>query len=199
MAMSPRPYIAGERRLAATAATRKKIVDAARALLVESLGESFSIDAIAERADVARMTVYYQFKSKAGLLEALFDDFALRANMRQMRKVFEEADMSKSLGILVDAFCHLWDTEGTLVRRLSALAALDPEVELALRERGAWRREAIANVLQRLPNRKYKDELVEVLYVLTSFEAYEMLATMRGHKSVPAALKRTVNALMAPY
>jgi AcrR family transcriptional regulator len=197
--MSPRAYIAGKRRLAATAATRKKIIDAARALLAESAGESFSIDAIAERADVARMTVYYQFKSKAGLLEALFDDFAQRANMRQMRKVFEETDVSKSLAILVDVFCHLWDTEGTLVRRLTALAALDPEVDLALRERGNWRREALANILQRLPTRRYKDELVEMLYVLTSFEAYEMLKTAQAPKSVPAALKRTVNALLKSH
>jgi hypothetical protein len=76
------------------------------------------------------------------------------------------------------------------------LSRVKTDVELALRERGSWRREAIANVLQRLPNRKYKDELVEVLSVLTSFEAYEMLATARGDNSVPAALKRTVNALL---
>src|SRR5215469_6976003 len=144
--MSPRSYQAGARRLAATAATRKKIVDAARSLLSDPSGESFSIDSVAERADVARMTVYYQFKSKAGLLEALFDDVAERADMRQMRRIFEETDRFKSLGKLVDLFCRLWESEHTLVKRLTALAALDPEVELALRERGGWRREALDNL-----------------------------------------------------
>lgn len=58
----PRPYQAGERRLAATAATRSKIINAARELLADPRSTTFSIDAVAERADVARMTVYYQIQ-----------------------------------------------------------------------------------------------------------------------------------------
>lgn len=196
--MSPRPYQPGERRLAATAATRKKIVDAARALLAES-GESLSIDAIAERADVARMTVYYQFKSKAGLLEALFDDFARRADMRQMRRVFEERDLSKSLTLLAGVFCHLWETERTLMRRLTALATLDPDVDRALRERGSWRREAIENLFHREPNRKHATELIDVLHAVTGFETYDMLRRTQSTKAVAVALKRTVSGLVKSY
>ena len=38
------------------------------------VGQKNAIDAVARQAGVARMTVYYQFESKKGLLEALLDD-----------------------------------------------------------------------------------------------------------------------------
>ena len=65
--MSPRPYRLGQRQVAADE-TRSRILNAARSQLEEEA--SFSIDAVARRADVARMTVYYQFGSRRGLLEA---------------------------------------------------------------------------------------------------------------------------------
>ncbi len=55
--MSPRPYRLGQRQ-ATTEQTRARILTAARELLAESSGLSgFSIDAVAHKADVARMTV----------------------------------------------------------------------------------------------------------------------------------------------
>jgi len=69
--MSPRPYRLGQRQ-ATTEQTRARILAAARELLMARDGfNGFSIDAVAREADVARMTVYYQFGSKIGLLEAL--------------------------------------------------------------------------------------------------------------------------------
>ncbi len=74
--MSPRPYRLGQRQMI-TEQTRTRILAAARELLMESSGfSSFSLDAVARQADVARMTVYHQFGSKIGLLEALCDSLA---------------------------------------------------------------------------------------------------------------------------
>ena len=197
--VSPRPYTMGKRRQAATDATRARIVAAARDLLADPSAASFSIDAVAERAGVARMTVYYQFKSKGKLLEALFDDFAARANMRELRKAFVEPDPARALATLVDVFCNLWKTQRPLVRRLNALAALDPEVERALRERQDWRREALTQILGRMRRRGgAHDELVDLLYVLTSFETYDALATARRTpKRVAELLVRACASLTA--
>src|SRR3954453_6584059 len=75
-AMSPRPYRLGERE-SAIQQTRDRIIEAARALLTTSDGiTSFSIEAVARQANVARMTVYYQFGSRVGLLEAICDTMA---------------------------------------------------------------------------------------------------------------------------
>src|SRR5438034_7095657 len=85
--MSPRPYRLGQRQVAADE-TRSRILNAARAQLETEV--SFSIDAVARRADVARMTVYYQFGSRRGLLEALFDDLAVRGGIPQLPSRSEE-------------------------------------------------------------------------------------------------------------
>jgi AcrR family transcriptional regulator len=198
--MSPRPYQAGERRQAATQATRSRIVDAARELLADTHASAFSIDAIAQGADVARMTVYYQFKSKGKLLEALFDDFGARANMRDVGKAIADRDPVRGLGTLVETFCHLWRTQGALVRRLNAMAVLDPEVDRALRERSGWRREALHAIAGRARRGRIVKEIVDMLYVLTSFETYDMLAAGgRTHKEIAALLRRSVEAILTGF
>src|SRR5690348_8744600 len=75
--MSPRPYRMGVRQAAAEE-TRARIVAAARAMLAAPGGiGAFTVDAVAKEAGVARMTVYYQFGSKTGLIEAVFDSLAI--------------------------------------------------------------------------------------------------------------------------
>src|SRR5436305_11037396 len=82
--MSPRPYRLGQRQVA-TEQTRARILRAARELLMSPDGYShFSIEAVARQADVARMTVYHQFGSKIGLLEALCDSLAASGRMEQL-------------------------------------------------------------------------------------------------------------------
>jgi AcrR family transcriptional regulator len=191
-------YRAGKRRQEATEATRARIINAARELLADSQASAFSIDAVAARADVARMTVYYQFKSKGKLLEALFDDFGARANMRDMRKVFQEAHPARALAALVEVFCHLWETERPLLRRLTAFGALDPEVDKALRARGSWRREAVSNAVSRFGMKdRSMDDAIDLLFVLTSFETYDALThAHRQPKAIVALLGEAALAIV---
>jgi AcrR family transcriptional regulator len=198
--MSPRAYQVGKGRQLATEATRSRIIAAARDLLADPRASAFTVDAVAERADVARMTVYYQFKSKGKLLEALFDDFGARANMKDLRKAFQEPEPARGLNTLIDVFCHLWETERPLLRRLNAMAALDPEVDRALTERGSWRREAISQMADRFDVRDTTGELVDLLHVLTSFETYDALATAhRTRGSVALLLQRAAAGILASF
>src|SRR5579883_3637314 len=88
----PRPYRLGQRQAAADQ-TRARILSAARELLASADGFSgFTVDAVARQAGVARMTVYYQFDSKVGLLEALFDDLASRGGMERMPEAFHQPE-----------------------------------------------------------------------------------------------------------
>lgn len=194
--MSPRKYTPGPRRRQATEATRSRIIEAAHALLADSQATSLSVDAIADRADVARMTVYYQFKSKAGLLEALFDDLAARANMQELRKAFQAPDPHSGVNTLIGVFCHFWQTQRAELRRLNALAVLDPEVGAALAERGSWRREALSKLIEPLKNVSKPGEVVDLLYVLTSFETYDALAAHNDASAIPKLLVRAAEALL---
>src|SRR3982751_5679912 len=52
-------------------ATRKRILDAASSLIVESGYNNISLDNIAEKAGFSRRTIYDQFGSKRGVLEGI--------------------------------------------------------------------------------------------------------------------------------
>ena len=130
--MRPRRYRM-EGRQEAAAQTRARILAAARALLGAPAGISaFTVDAVAREAGVARMSVYYQFGSKAGLLEALSDDFAARGQMDQLATAFQQPNALDALDTYITTFAHFWQIDRTLMRRLRALAALDPEFEAVI-------------------------------------------------------------------
>src|SRR5438105_14824569 len=107
--MSPRPYRLGQRQ-ATTDQTRARILNAARELLMKSDGFSgFSIDAVARQADVARMTVYHQFGSKIGLLEALCDSLAAQGGMEQLPTAFRPPNPLDAFTEYITIFSPLWE------------------------------------------------------------------------------------------
>jgi AcrR family transcriptional regulator len=201
--MSPRPYRLGQRQ-ASSEQTRARILDAARELLMapESLS-SFSIDAIARRADVARMTVYYQFGSKPGLLEAIFDDLASRGGMDRMAEAFRQPDPLAALATYIAVLGGFYDAHRLIDRRLRGLAVLDSDLGQALRARDQRRRTGLGVLVPRLTERYGRpvpeacDEAVAVLHMLTSFESFDSLAgDTRGPVDVVPLLQRTALAVI---
>jgi AcrR family transcriptional regulator len=162
---------------------RERIVAAARDLLEADEAEGFSIDAVARRAGVARMTVYNQFESKAGLLEALFDSLALRGPLGQMADIFKQPDVLVALDEYVAMFGRFWTVNRRAHRRLRAAALHDDELAAAMERRNERRRRGIAELLRRLDDKAQpgvpRDEVVNVLYVLLSFETFDAFAGAR--------------------
>jgi AcrR family transcriptional regulator len=179
--MSPRPYRLGERE-STIQQTRDRIIEAARALLTtDDAFTSFSIEAVARQADVARMTVYYQFGSKVGLLEALCDTLAANGGITQLGTVFRLTDPREMLAEYIRLFSQFWDSDRLLSRRLRGLAALDPEFEQVVRARDQRRRMGTEILVQRLAERAGQPatdtlQQIDLLYTLTSFETFDTLA-----------------------
>jgi AcrR family transcriptional regulator len=180
--MSPRPYQLGQRK-AAIEHTRARIVEVARELLSSDEGVGgFTVDAVAKQAGVARMTVYYQFGSKAGLLEAVSDYLASRGQVDRLRLAFEKPDPIDALDTLISVFGGFWASDRVGIRRVRALAAMDPDVEKALRARDARRRQALEVLVDRLakksgqPVPKARTDTVDLLHTITSFETFDTLA-----------------------
>src|SRR5436309_171002 len=122
--MCPRRYNT-QRRKEAAEQTRARIIAAARERLSARDGLSgFSIDAVARQAGVARMTVYYQFRSKGGLLEALFDDLAGRGLVARLLPALGLPDPTAALAELIAAFVGFWASDRLVLRRIRALVAL---------------------------------------------------------------------------
>ena len=183
--MSPRTY-QSDRRQTAAGETRSRILEAARSLLSASGQARFTIDAVAERANVARMTVYHQFGSKPGLIAALFDDLATRGGIGRLPEASMASDPMAGLEILVRVFMHLWESERLLIQRLRALSTLDPDFR-DHEDRNQRRRQAIAVLLLRLsPPPADLDDKADLMTAMTSFESYETLA-VSGRDAAAAA------------
>jgi AcrR family transcriptional regulator len=179
--MSPRSYRLG-RRQAASDETRARIINAARELIAgEASFTVFSMEAVARQADVARMTVYHQFGSKIGLLEALCDTLASSGRMEQLADAFRRAAPRDALDQYITVFARFWESDRLVLRRLRGLAALDPDFGQVIRARDERRREGLGVLVRRMfgrsqPDTTALDEMVNVLYTLTSFECFETLA-----------------------
>ena len=78
----PRPYVS-PKRAAAAEKTKAQVIAAAQRLLEEGEAQ-MSLEAVAKAAGVTRLTVYKQFGSRRGLLEAVFDDNARRFGITRM-------------------------------------------------------------------------------------------------------------------
>lgn len=180
----PRPYRM-DHRARETDETRRRVLTAATELLASGTGPRFTMDEVARRADVARQTVYYQFGSKTGLVGALCDFLAARGGMEGLSEAFIIDDPISSLRRIIEVFGQFWDADRAVTRRLRALGALDPEVGEEISAREDRRRAALRVVLERLAARSGPPEggqlagKLDMLVMLTSFEAFDMLARER--------------------
>jgi AcrR family transcriptional regulator len=174
------------KRQVASSKTRARILEAARQLLSSASAADLSMDAIARGADVSRLTIYYQFESRAGLLEALYDHLATQGNMQRMAEVFQQRDLSASIAKMVRTFVGFWASDPVAMRRLRGMAALDSEIARGIHARDGRRPHIAREILKRTAAGKTKQlsaqqrRAAEVLSMLTSFETYDLLARS-GH------------------
>jgi len=185
--MCPRAYNLGKRK-ASIEGTRARILEAARKLLADEASPAdLSMEAVARAADVSRLTIYYQFESRRGLLEALYDYMAGRGNMGQVAEIFQERDPDKALEKMAKTFVEFWASDPVVIRRVRGMAALDAEVAAGMQARDSRRRRIAGEIVRRLHLHQLEPEKIEqqnlaadAVAMLTSFETYDALARA-GH------------------
>ena len=193
--MSPRPYNLGKRQEPIEAA-RQQVLDAARRLLGGTASyTAFTVEAVARQADVARATVYYQFGSKTGLLEAVCDYLAEIGGLSALAEVFTDPDPLQALHRFVACFGRFWAADRPAMRRLRALALLDPDVGAVIAARDQRRQHGLTVLAGRLG--ADPDHAVRVLTALTSFETFDTLAgpDQEITAAIPDVLRLAVVAL----
>jgi AcrR family transcriptional regulator len=179
-----KPY-RSELRDAAADVTRTRIIQASRRLLTGGKNlPAFSLDAVARAAGVTRLTVYNQFESKRGLLEAVFDDIAERGGLFELRSVLADKDAMTSLRGVVAVFCRFWASHDRVLAKLAGMTKLDRDIAASLKQRTERRRGVLTVLVQRLRGVRKSDDLVDVLFALTSFETFEALSVR--HRSAAA-------------
>jgi AcrR family transcriptional regulator len=196
--MTARRYQLG-RRQADVDRTRYRILAAARELVTE-LGTESSVGKVAQRAGVSRITVYNQFRSKAGLLEAL----AAEAGRAPSGAAPGEAaaDPLEELKLRIERACAAWAADPRLHRQLVGRALGTAGVPLgaagvALGAAGVISRErsdddhGLAETLaahDRLRPGCSIKEAEDVIGILTSFPVFDRLHK-EGRRSTSAVVE----------
>src|SRR3984893_84096 len=198
--MKSRSYVSPIRD-AAAAEKRARVIEMAGRLLRGKAGiSSFSLDAVAKAAGVTRLTVYKQFGSRRGLLEAVFDDRARQGGLGRIAEAMAMADPRAGLDRLIEIFCDFWSGDQA-VGRLHAATTIDPEFEQAVAERNERRRKAIGVLVGRILDGKEeppasRQDAVDLVFALTSYTVFEMLRADRSNPEVCALVKSVCTAAL---
>jgi AcrR family transcriptional regulator len=198
--MIPPPSPPNERQRAVDAG-RERIVTAARDLLQLDNLSAFSLEAVAQRAGVTRMTVYNQFGSRAGLLAELFDLIIERGAFRDFPSAFTEKDVGVAFDVFVGILGRFYTENRPVMVRLAAAAGQDPDLDQAMRSRNERRKRAIETLVQKLRTTRglavTPGELVHTLDVLLNFNTFDSMAGPdRSPSDVVPHMRRLVRALL---
>ncbi len=174
---------------ARAANTRQILLTAARRLL--GSGKAASLEAVARSAGVSRLTVYYHFASRRGLLEALLGDAG-------------PAPSVAGLEDLVESSCAAWASDREVLRALRAHSVLDRDLGQVVEEREEERRERWRGLASELLEAgRLEDGLslasaTDALAVLSGFEVYDALAGRRSPRAVAALILRLAGGIVRP-
>jgi AcrR family transcriptional regulator len=173
-------------RLEGAEETRRRILDAVYRHLQDTPTEPVSLDAVARSAGVSRSTIYVIFSSRAGLFDALVDDLWLRSGQPELTAAVAHADAREHLRGGIRAANAMYAARRDVYRVLFSMAQLEPDsigVAIARKERS--RAGGMSHLAKRLSGQQLLrpdvtvPQAVHVLWMLCSFEAFDLLHTGR--------------------
>ena len=120
--------------------------------------------------------------------------------MAELPRAFTAPDPDQSLRLLVAAFARFWGVDRLVMRRLRALAALDPDVAAVITARDERRRLALRTLLARRDDVIDPVRALRVAHMLTSFETYDALLgpRQRPADAVPTLVGLITHAIRLP-
>lgn len=187
--MAKRPYTQRVRAQAAEE-NRQRILDALYERLREAPARPVSVDEVAQRAGVARSTIYLIFGSRSGLFDALTDHLLTGAGYQQILEAVRHPDARESLRGALAGGVEMYDAHHDVLRILGSMAKLDPDgVGLAIarvedeRSRGVARQAARLHEQEKLRPGLTVEHATAVIWLLAGFDAYDALASGRGLSS----------------
>ena len=183
--MDKRRYVQRVRAEAADA-TRRRILDAARASLERGPLGALRVDEVARSAGVSRSTVYLLYGSRAGLFDALGRHLRDGAGFDDLLREFGRPDALDAMRGAHRGAVRMYAKMPDLARALFTLSAIDPDAVAAVRAIEDGRRPGQATIARRLAEQGYLrdgvsvDEATDMLTVITSFQAFDELFSGSG-------------------
>lgn len=181
-------------RVEKSAATRARILEAARTLVANGTFYASSMEALAERAGVTRVTLYRTFGTRQALLEAMFWEMTAAARLDRLDAAHALPDVHTALRQVLRAYCEMFDTLGESMPLALELARSDAAMREILDSTYYGRR---PDAMGRLAARIVRDgaevpgwtkqRIADALMVLSSYESFETLVVRRGRTPDKAA------------
>lgn len=186
---------ATQRRLRYREETRRAILDAAEALLVERGLDAFSMRGLAERCGCTAPTLYHYFRDKPGLIHELLEERMQRL-VAELRRARPSEDAREQLRVMCVAFARFGLRNPSYYQLLSmdrGADALDPPA-------GEEARQLIVGPLEAWAERGgIGADAAEVLRLglWSLLHGYILLRTTRPHEPwTDAVLERSIDALL---
>jgi AcrR family transcriptional regulator len=189
--MVARAYSMQNRRQA-LALSRAHALRAACSLLARDDCRELNLDSVARAAGVTRATLYNHFGSRAGLLLAVFQELGRRMKAESIHAAMRLPDPQRALAAMLHESTQAWARERELVRKVFALAVLDPEMRQEVERAEQQRRHSLLHLAKRLAAAGVLgisvSEAAALLAGLSSFQAFEALAVDAAPKLVERRL-----------
>jgi AcrR family transcriptional regulator len=184
--MTNRKY---EQRLRAETAeqTRRRILDAVYERLRQAPREPVSVERVARMARVARSTVYTIFGSRAGLFDALGAELLRRGGFDRLMAAVGDPDAREGMRGGIRGGVEMYAAHRDVLRVLFSMAMLDADaVGGAVQRMEQGRAGGMAYLARRLADQGVlrpgvtADEAAELLWLVTSFDSFDLMYTGRG-------------------
>ncbi len=183
--------------------TRARIVTAVRALLAEGSFHRSTVDAVAERAGIARATLYQHFGSRLELLQAACDSFSANPSLAAVEDSVVLPDPADALVETIWNFTGFWASEDEVLAQVYGVAAIDPAARDLVDRQRADRRTSVERLVSHLRRvdalrPKLTDKrAVALLMTLTSYETYrELCLAGLSERKVEKTLRQTARELL---
>ena len=202
--VSARPYRT-RRRTDRTQATREQIKTAVRELLAEGTFHASSVEEVADRAGVARATLYQHFRSRLELVDAICETFDANPSLLQLRDTVELADPDTALAETIALTVRFWSSEDPILRQLYGAAAVDPAAHALVDRQRADRRSEYDRLVHNLHRARQlrtgltRQRALHLLLVLSSYDTYrELRAASLSDRQTTTLLQQTARELLLP-
>jgi AcrR family transcriptional regulator len=203
MSMPPRPYRA-RGRTARSEQTRQRITTAVRELLSEGRFQEATVEQVAERAGLARATLYQHFRSRIELVDAICETFNANPALREIRRIVELPDAGEALDETITNCVRFWSSEDPILRQLYGVAAIDAAAQDLVDRQRADRRGEMERLVRNLKRNGWlkpgggEQRALALLLVLTSYETFhELREAGLSDRQASALLVKTGRDLLA--
>jgi len=177
-----------------SAATRARILEAVRALLAGGGFHDASMEVIAARAGVTRVTLYRTFGSKQALLEGMAWEALSRARLDRVDTAHAHPDVRVAVREVLRANCEMFAHLAEAMPLALELARFDADIRAFMDATYHGRRH---QSMEKLAGRVVREggaapgwtkrRIADSLLVLSSHEAFQTLVERRGYAVKEAA------------